>query len=155
MKINCLFDSIFWFAKNPLKDTHMGFLQAALQYIASAGMSLAQSHFAGKQADKQRRRADEQAKQDKLLASFGHQPTQRPQQYQQQGMAQKLLSDPLTQSLVGGLVQKGQDKLKPIPTGGSVGAGVQIPQLPQSSWATKKPQYGNIGGNSIGTYRFS
>ena len=155
MKINRLFDSIFWFAKNPLKDTHMKFWAAALPYIATAGMSLAQSHFAGKQADKQRRRAEDQAKQDKLLASFGQQPTQRPQEYQQQGMAQKLLSDPLTQQLVGGLVQKGQEKLKPIPTGGSGGAGVQAPQLPQSPWVTKKPQYGNIGGNSIGTYRFS
>lgn len=118
MKINRLFDSIFWFAKNPLKDTHMGFLQAALPYIASAGMSLAQHHFAGKQADKQRRRADEQAKQDKLLASFGQQPTQGPQQYQEQGMAQKLLSDPITQSLVGELVNKGQNKLSQTPTGG-------------------------------------
>jgi len=154
MKTNRLFDSIFWFAKNPLKDTHMGFLAAALPYIASAGMSLAQSHFAGKQADKQRRRADEQAKQDKLLASFGQQPTQRPQQYQEQGMAQKLLNDPLTQSLVGGLVQKGQDKLSQTPTGGAGGAGVQIPQLFQSSSGIKKPQYGNIGGNSIGTYQF-
>ena len=153
--INRLFDSIFWFAKNPLKDTHMGFWAAALPYIASAGMSLAQHHFGGKQAEKQRRRQEEQGKQDRLMASFGQQPTQRPQQYQQQGMAQKLLSDPLTQSLVGGLVQKGQDKLKPIPTGGAGGAGLQAPQLPQSSWATKKPQYGNIGGNSIGTYRFS
>ena len=153
--INRLFDSIFWFAKNPLKDTHMGFWAAALPYIASAGMSLAQHHFGGKQAEKQRRRADEQAKQDKLLASFGQQPTQRPQQYEEQGMAQKLLNDPITKSLVGELVNKGQDKLKPIPTGGSGGAGVQMPQLPQSSWATKKPQYGNIGGNSIGTYRFS
>jgi len=153
--INRLFDSIFWFAKNPFKDTHMGFWAAALPYIAQAGMSLAQSHFGSKQADKQRRRADEQAKQDKLLASFGQQPTQRPQQYEEQGMAQKLLNDPITKSLVGELVNKGQDKLKPIPTGGSGGAGVQMPQLPQSSWATKKPQYGNIGGNSIGTYRFS
>jgi len=109
--INRLFDSIFWFAKNPLKDTHMGFWAAALPYIASAGMSLAQHHFGGKQAEKQRRRADEQAKQDKLLASFGQQPTQRPQQYQQKGLAQSLLSDPLTKQLVGGLAEQGGKKL--------------------------------------------
>ena len=118
MKINSFFNSIFWFVKNPFAETNMGFLQAALPYIASAGMSLAQSHFAGKQADRQRRRADEQAKQDKLLASFGQQPTQRPQQYQDQGMAQKILNDPITQSLVDELVNKGQDKLSQVPTGG-------------------------------------
>jgi len=152
MKINRLFDSIFWFAKNPLKDTHMKFWMAALPYIAGAGMSLAQHHFGGKQADKQRRRQEEQGKKDRLMASFGQQPAQRPQEYQQQGMAQKLLSDPLTKSLVGGLVQKGQNKLSQTPTGGSGGAGVQIPKMDQSSWVNKK--YGNIGGNSIGTYQF-
>ena len=118
MKINSFFNSIFWFVKNPFAETNMGFLQAALPYIASAGMSLAQSHFAGKQADRQRRRADEQAKQDKLLASFGQQPTQRPQQYQEQGIAQKILNDPITQSLVDELVNKDPDKLSQVPTGG-------------------------------------
>jgi hypothetical protein len=109
--INRLFDSIFWFAKNPFKDTHMGFWATALPYIASAGMSLAQHHFGSKQADKQRRRQEEQGKKDRLMASFGQQPTQGPQQYQQKGLAQSLLSDPLTKQLVGGLAEQGGKKL--------------------------------------------
>ena len=33
-------------------------------------------------------------------------------------MAQKILNDPITQSLVDELVNKGQDKLSQVPTGG-------------------------------------
>jgi len=114
MKINRLFDSIFWFAKNPLKDTHIGFLQAALPYVIPAGLSLAQGMFANQQAERDRKRAEEQAKQDKLIQAFDPQAQpSAPQQASQPGIGQTLASDPMTRKL---LEQIAEDKfgIKPL-----------------------------------------
>ena len=89
----------------------MAFWVAAAPMLAQAGMSLAQQHIAGQQAKRDEKRREEQAKQDKLLAAFGQQPSQQPQQYSQPSGIQKILSDPITQQLVSGLADKAGGRL--------------------------------------------
>ena len=110
MKINRLFDSIFWFAKNPLKDTHMGLLpaaaaiglaKAAAPYAIPAGLSLAQGMFGKQQAKRDDKRMEEQLAQDKLIQAFTKQAQpQMPQQTSQPGIAQQVAGSDLTRKLL-------------------------------------------------------
>ena len=115
MKINRLFDSIFWFAKNPLKDTHMGVLpvaalvgaaKAAAPYAIPAGLSLAQGMFGKQQAKRDNKRMEEQLAQDKLIQAFtGQAQPQMPQQVSQPGIAQQVAGSDLTRKLIEELAQ--------------------------------------------------
>ena len=72
-----------------------------------AGLGAGQAYLASRQqkaAEEQQRR---QAAQDKLIQSFnpGAQPT--PVAQQQPGVAQQMLSDPITKQLIAGLISKG------------------------------------------------
>jgi len=109
MKINRLFDSIFWFVKNPLKDTHMGFLppaavglaKAAAPYAIPVGLSLAQGMFGKQQAKRDDKRMEEQLAQDKLIQAFTKQAQpQMPQQTSQPGIAQQVAGSDLTRKLL-------------------------------------------------------
>ena len=77
-----------------------------LPFAIPAGLSLAQGMYANQQAERDRKRAEEQAKQDKLIQAFNPQaqPT-APQQAAQQGIGQTLLNDPITKSLLSDLSQ--------------------------------------------------
>ena len=94
------------------------FLAAAAPYIASAGLSVGQGIMANRAAKRQQERMDKEAAQAKLLQSFGAnaQPTQSGMQGP--GMAQQVMSDPLTQQLLTSLIGKGIGALnKPkVPT---------------------------------------
>ena len=84
-----------------------GFLAAAAPYAIPAGLSLAQGMYANQQAERDRKRAEEQAKQDKLIQAFNPQAQpSAPQQASQPGIGQKLLGDPITQKLISDLVGK-------------------------------------------------
>ena len=78
-----------------------GFLAAAAPYAIPAGLSLAQGMYANQQAERDRKRAEEQAKQDKLIQAFNPQaqPTTT-QQASQPGIGQTLASDPMTRKLL-------------------------------------------------------
>ena len=78
-----------------------------LPFAIPAGLSLAQGMYANQQAERDRKRAEEQAKQDKLIQAFNPQaqPT-APQQASQPGIGQKLLGDPITQKLISDLVEE-------------------------------------------------
>jgi len=80
---------------------------AAIPYIASAGLSVGQGILANRAAKRQQERMDREAAQAKLLQSFGAnaQPTRGGMQGP--GMAQQVMSDPLTQQLVTSLLTKG------------------------------------------------
>ena len=87
------------------------FLAAAAPYIASAGLSIGQSIMANRAAKRQQERMDKEAAQNKLLQSFGAnaQPTRGGMQGP--GMAQQVMSDPLTQQLVTSLLTRGAGAL--------------------------------------------
>ena len=80
---------------------------ALAPYIASAGLSVGQGILANRAAKRQQERMDKEAAQNKLLQSFGAnaQPTRGGMQGP--GMAQQVMSDPLTQQLVTSLLTKG------------------------------------------------
>jgi hypothetical protein len=86
-----------------------------LPFAIPAGLSLAQGMYANQQAERDRKRAEEQAKQDKLIQAFNPQaqPTAT-QQASQPGIGQTLVSDPMTRKL---LEQIAQDKLGIKPLG--------------------------------------
>jgi len=92
-----------------------GFLAAAAPYAIPAGLSLAQGMYANQQAERDRKRAEEQAKQDKLIQAFNPQaqPTAT-QQASQPGIGQTLVSDPMTRKL---LEQIAEDTLGIKPLG--------------------------------------
>tara|TARA_Y100001937_G_scaffold37710_1_gene53846 strand:- start:137 stop:445 length:309 start_codon:yes stop_codon:yes gene_type:complete len=82
-----------------------------LPLLVSAGLSIGQQYMANRAAKKQQKRMDEEAAQAKLLQSFGAnaQPTQGGMQGP--GMAQQVMSDPLTQQLVTSLLTRGAGAL--------------------------------------------
>ena len=84
---------------------------ALAPYIASAGLSIGQGIMANRAAKRQQERMDKEAAQAKLLQSFGAnaQPTQGGMQGP--GMAQQVMSDPLTQQLVTSLLTRGAGAL--------------------------------------------
>jgi len=113
MKINRLFDSIFWFAKNPLKDTHMFWVAPAIAaakaiapYAIPAGLSLAQGMFGKQQAKRDNKRMEEQLAQDKLIQAFtGQAQPQMPDQVSQPGIAQQVAGSGLTRKLLDELAE--------------------------------------------------
>jgi len=99
---------------------------ALAPFLAQAGLSIGQGIMANRAAKRQQERMDKEAAQAKLLQSFGAnaQPTQGGMQGP--GMAQQVMSDPLTQQLVTSLIGKGIGALnKPPKTGG----GGQMPPM--------------------------
>ena len=97
-------------------------------YIASAGLSIGQGILANRAAKRQQERMEKEAAQAKLLQSFGAnaQPTRGG--IQGPGMAQQVMSDPLTQQLLTSLITKGAGMFgKPPMTGG----GGQMPPMEQ------------------------
>ena len=108
------------------------FLAAAAPYIASAGLSIGQGIMANRAAKRQQERMEKEAAQAKLLQSFGAnaQPTRGGMQGP--GMAQQVMSDPLTQQLLTSLITKGAGMFgKPPMTGG----GGQMPGFdPKNSY---------------------
>ena len=108
------------------------FLAAAAPYIASAGLSIGQGIMANRAAKRQQERMDKEAAQAKLLQSFGAnaQPTQGGMQGP--GMAQQVMSDPLTQQLLTSLIGKGIGALNQPP---KAGGGGQMPKFdPKNSY---------------------
>ena len=107
------------------------FLAAAAPYIASAGLSIGQGIMANRAAKRQQERMEKEAAQAKLLQSFGAnaQPTRGGMQGP--GMAQQVMSDPLTQQLLTSLIGKGIGALnQPPKTGGG-----QMPKFdPKNSY---------------------
>lgn len=91
-------------------------------FLASAGLSVGQGIMANRAAKRQQERMDREAAQAKLLQSFGAnaQPTQGGMQGP--GMAQQVMSDPLTQQLLTSLIGKGLSGI-----GGGQGGGGQMP----------------------------
>ena len=79
-----------------------------LPFAIPAGLSLAQVMYANQQAERDRKRAEEQAKQDKLIQAFNPQaqPT-TPQQASTPGVAQQMLADPVTRRLIEQIAQQG------------------------------------------------
>ena len=75
--------------------------------LASTALSAGQGYMANRAAERQEERMREQAAQDKLIQAFspGAQPT--PVAQQQPGVAQQMLSDPITKQLIAGLISKG------------------------------------------------
>jgi len=75
--------------------------------LASAAVQTGQSYMANRAAKQQEERMKKQAAQDKLIQAFspGAQPT--PVAQQQPGVAQQMLSDPITKQLIAGLISKG------------------------------------------------
>lgn len=75
--------------------------------LASAAVQTGQSYMANRAAEQQEERMKKQAAQDKLIQAFnpGAQPT--PVAQQQPGVAQQMLSDPITKQLITGLISKG------------------------------------------------
>ena len=94
------------------------FLAGAAPYLASAGLSVGQGILANRAAKRQQERMDEEAAQAKLLQSFGAnaQPTRGGMQGP--GMAQQVMSDPLTQKLLTNLIGAGINKFSPQPPKG-------------------------------------
>ena len=99
----------------------------------SAGLGAGQSLLANRAAQRQQKRMDEQAAQNKLISSFSKnaQPQQMGPQ-QGPGIGQQVLADPLTKQLLAGLIGKGAGALgnigrNPIVSsgggGGASGAG--------------------------------
>ena len=77
---------------------------AIAPYAIPAGLSLAQGLLGNRQAKRDQKRMEEQAKQDRLMQSFNSQAQpSAPQQASQPGIGQKLLNDPITQQLLSGL----------------------------------------------------
>ena len=106
----------------------IGFLAPYAPQIAAAGLSIGQNIMANRGAKRQQKRADREAAQAKLLQSFGAnaQPTQGGMQGP--GMAQQVMSDPLTQQLLTSLIAKGAGMFgRPPMTGG----GGQMPPMQQ------------------------
>ena len=90
-------------------------------FLASAGLSVGQGIMANRAAKRQQERMDKEAAQAKLLQSFGAnaQPTRGGMQGP--GMAQQVMSDPLTKQLLTSLIGKGigalnQPKVPKVPT---------------------------------------
>jgi soluble lytic murein transglycosylase-like protein len=79
--------------------------QAIAPYAIPAGLSLAQGFLGGRQTKRDEKRREEQAKQDKLLAAFGQQPSQQPQQYSQPSAMQRIAHDPITRNLLADLAK--------------------------------------------------
>ncbi len=99
-------------------------------YIASAGLSIGQGILANRAAKRQQERMEKEAAQAKLINSFGGnaQPTQGGMQGP--GMAQQVMSDPLTQQLLTSLIGKGLSGI-----GGGQGGGGQMPGFdPKNSY---------------------
>ncbi len=94
-------------------------------FLASAGLSVGQGIMANRAAKRQQERMEKEAAQAKLLQSFGAnaQPTQGGMQGP--GMAQQVMSDPLTQKLLTSLISKGLSGI-----GGEQGGGVSGLQNP-------------------------
>ena len=91
---------------------------AIAPYAIPAGLSLAQGLLGNRQAKRDQKRMEEQAKQDRLMQSFNSQAQpSAPQQAAQQGIGQKLLGDPITQKLISDLV----DEIGQPATGGMGG----------------------------------
>lgn len=101
-------------------------MTAFAPYIASAGLSIGQNYLANRAAKRQQERMDREAAEAKLLQSFGAnaQPTQGGMQGP--GMAQQVMSDPLTQQLLTSLIGKGLSGI-----GGGQGGGGQMPSMQQ------------------------
>ncbi len=101
-------------------------MSAFAPYIASAGLSIGQNYLANRAAKRQQERMDREAAEAKLLQSFGAnaQPTQGGMQGP--GMAQQVMSDPLTQQLLTSLIGKGLSGI-----GGGQGGGGQMPPMQQ------------------------
>ena len=101
----------------------------------SAGLGAGQSLLANRAAQRQQKRMDEQAAQNKLISSFSKnaQPQQMGPQ-QGPGIGQQVLGDPLTKQLIAGLIGK---------IGGGGGGGVAglsnpalLQQAPAPSYST-------------------
>ena len=75
--------------------------------LVSAAVQTGQGYMANRAAKQQEERMKKQAAQDKLIQAFnpGAQPT--PVAQQQPGVAQQMLSDPITKQLITGLISKG------------------------------------------------
>ena len=103
--------------------------------LASAAVQTGQSYMANRAAEQQEERMKKQAAQDKLIQSFnpGAQPTRVAQQ--QPGVAQQMLSDPITKQLITGLISKG---IGGLGSNSSV-AGLQNPAM--LSQPTSAPAY--------------
>ena len=124
------------------------FLAAAAPYIASAGLSIGQGILANRAAKRQQERMEKEAAQAKLLQSFGAnaQPTRGGMQGP--GMAQQVMSDPLTQQLLTSLISKGLSGIGREQGGGV--SGLQNPALLKQPTAPVystqlgqfKPQFG-------------
>ena len=91
-------------------------------FLASAVGSVGKGIMANRAAKRQQERMEKEAAQAKLLQSFGAnaQPTQGGMQGP--GMAQQVMSDPLTQQLLTSLIGKGLSGF-----GGQQGGGGQMP----------------------------
>ena len=91
---------------------------ALAPYAIPAGLSIAKGLLGNRQAKRDQQRMEQQAKQDKLIQSFNPQAQpSAPQQASQPGIGQKLLGDPITQTLISGLV----DEIGQPATGGMGG----------------------------------
>ena len=110
----------------------IGFLAPYAPQIAAAGLSIGQNIMANRGAKRQQKRADKEAAQAKLLQSFGAnaQPTRGGMQGP--GMAQQVMSDPLTKQLLTSLIGKGIGALNQPP---KAGGGGQMPKFdPKNSY---------------------
>ena len=109
----------------------LGFLAPFAPQIAGAALTVGQNIMANRGAKRQQKRAEKEAAQAKLLQSFGAnaQPTRGGMQGP--GMAQQVMSDPLTQQLLTSLIGKGIGALnQPPKTGGG-----QMPKFdPKNSY---------------------
>jgi len=87
-------------------------------FLAQAGLSIGKGIMANRAAKREQKRMDKEAAQAKLLQSFGAnaQPTRGGMQGP--GMAQQVMSDPLTQQLLTSLIGKGLSSI-----GGGQGGG--------------------------------
>ena len=82
----------------------------------SAGLGAGQSLLANRAAQRQQKRMEEQAAQNKLISSFSK--SAQPQQMAPQqgpGIAQQALADPLTKQLIAGLIGKIGGAPAPLP----------------------------------------
>lgn len=126
----------------------LGFLAPYAPQIAGAALTVGQNIMANRGAKRQQERAEKEAAQAKLLQSFGAnaQPTQGGMQGP--GMAQQVMSDPLTQQLLTSLISKGLSGIGREQGGGV--SGLQNPALLKQPTAPVystqlgqfKPQFG-------------
>jgi len=117
-------NSLGYYAAKIKRGLNMAFQLAP--FLASAGLSIGQGIMADRAAKREQERMEQEAAQAKLINSFGGNAQPTPSGPQAPSMAQQVMSDPLTQQLLAGLIGKGLSGF-----GGGQGGGGQMPSMQQ------------------------